>query len=110
MKFYSILKSALKSIMNNKLRSALTMLGLIIGIASVIIVESLVLSVLGGAIGVVLGLGIGNLAENFDFTFNPNSTIVLISFSSSAIIGLIFGIFPAYRAANLNPIDALRTE
>ena len=37
MKFYSILKSALKSIMNNKLRSALTMLGLIIGIASVII-------------------------------------------------------------------------
>ena len=74
------------------------------------LVESLVLSVLGGVIGVVLGLGIGNLAENFDFTFNPNSTIVLISFSSSAIIGLIFGIFPAYRAANLNPIDALRTE
>lgn len=74
------------------------------------LVESLALSVLGGVLGVMLGIGVGNLAENFDFTFNPNSTIVLISFSSSAIIGLIFGIFPAYRAANLNPIDALRTE
>lgn len=74
------------------------------------LVESLALSVLGGIIGVVLGLGIGNLAESFDFTFNPSSNIVLISFLSSAGIGLIFGIFPAYRAANLNPIDALRTE
>lgn len=74
------------------------------------LVESLVISVLGGIIGVILGIGVGNLAENFGYTFNPSTTIVLISFSSSAIIGLIFGIFPAYRAANLNPIDALRTE
>ena len=74
------------------------------------LVESLSLSILGGIIGVLCGIGIGNLAENFGFSFNPNKIIVLISFSSSAIIGLIFGIFPAYRAANLNPIDALRTE
>ena len=74
------------------------------------LVESLALSVLGGIIGVVFGLGIGNLAENFGFSFSPNTTIVLIAFSSSALVGLIFGIFPAYRAANLNPIDALRTE
>lgn len=74
------------------------------------LVESLSLSILGGIIGVLCGIGIGNLAENFGFSFNPNKIIVLISFSSSAIIGLIFGIFPAYRAANLNPIEALRTE
>lgn len=74
------------------------------------LVEALVLSVLGGIIGVVFGISIGYLAENFDFTFNPNGTIVLIAFLASSAIGLIFGIFPAYRAAKLNPIDALRTE
>lgn len=74
------------------------------------LVEALVLSILGGIIGVVFGISIGYLAENFDFTFSPNGTIVLIAFLASSIIGLIFGIFPAYRAAKLNPIDALRTE
>lgn len=74
------------------------------------LVEALVLSILGGIIGVICGLGIGYFVENFDFTFNPNGTIVLIAFLASSIIGLVFGIFPAYRAAKLNPIEALRTE
>lgn len=74
------------------------------------LVEALVLSILGGIIGVIFGISIGYLAENFDFTFNPSGTIVLIAFLASSAIGLIFGIFPAYRAAKLNPIDALRTE
>lgn len=74
------------------------------------LVEALVLSILGGILGVIFGISIGYLAENFDFTFNPNETIVLIAFLASSLIGLIFGIFPAYRAAKLNPIDALRTE
>ena len=67
------------------------------------------MSVLGGIIGVVIGLLIGNFAENFDFTFSPNIGITIIAFLSSAIIGIIFGIFPAYRASKLNPIDALRS-
>ena len=56
------------------------------------------------------GLLIGNSLENFGYTFENSNTVILISFGSSALIGLIFGIFPAYRAAKLNPIDALRTE
>ena len=74
------------------------------------LVEALVLSVLGGIIGIILGLSIGNILEDFDFTFNPSNSIILISFIASSAIGLVFGIFPAYRAAKLNPIEALRTE
>lgn len=74
------------------------------------LIEALVLSLLGGLIGVVLGLLIGNIAENFGFSFTPSSAIIFIAFGSSAAIGLIFGIFPAYRAACLKPIDALRSE
>ena len=74
------------------------------------LVEALVLSILGGVIGVGLGLLIGNIAENFGFTFILSDTTILISFLCSAAIGLVFGIFPAYRAACLNPIDALRQE
>lgn len=74
------------------------------------LVEALVLSILGGVIGIGLGLLIGNIAENFGFTFISSDTTILISFLCSAAIGLVFGIFPAYRAACLNPIDALRQE
>lgn len=74
------------------------------------LVESLMLCVLGGAIGVGLGLGIGKILQTFGFNFSATSGIVIISFASSALIGLVFGIFPAYKASKLNPIDALRTE
>lgn len=74
------------------------------------LVESLVLSLLGGMIGLALGVGIGSLAEKFGYSFTASGSIMIISFSSSAAIGLIFGIFPAYRAACLKPIDALRTD
>ena len=74
------------------------------------LVESLVLSLLGGLIGVFLGLGVGNIAERIGYSFSASTSIIFIAFSSSALIGLIFGIFPAYRAACLKPIDALRTD
>lgn len=74
------------------------------------LIEALVLSLLGGMIGVVLGIVIGNVAEKFNFSFTASPSIIFISFFSSAFIGIIFGIFPAYRAACLKPIDALRTE
>ncbi len=74
------------------------------------LVESLVLSLLGGLIGVMLGITIGGFAEKFGYSFSASTSIILISFSSSALIGIIFGIFPAYRASCLKPIDALRTD
>ncbi len=74
------------------------------------LIESLVLCMLGGIIGVLLGMGTGNLLQIFGFNFVASGKIVVISFLSSAIIGLVFGIFPAYKASKLNPIDALRTE
>ena len=74
------------------------------------LIEALVLSLLGGLIGVVFGLGIGIVVENFGLTFTASGSIILIAFLSSAGIGMIFGIFPAYRAACLRPIDALRTD
>ena len=74
------------------------------------LIESLVLCMLGGTIGVLLGMGIGNLLQIFGLNFVASGKIMIISFLSSAIIGLVFGIFPAYKASKLNPIDALRTD
>ena len=74
------------------------------------LVESLILCILGGTIGVLLGIGVGTILQTFGFNFNSSSGIIMISFIASSLIGLIFGIFPAYKAAKLNPIEALRTE
>jgi putative ABC transport system permease protein len=75
------------------------------------LVEAVTLAALGGIIGILLGLGAGILANNafrVPFVFNPG--IILISFAFSAAVGIIFGYFPARRAAQLDPIEALRPE
>ncbi|MEH6756654.1 MAG: ABC transporter permease [Parasphingorhabdus sp.] len=75
------------------------------------LVESIVLSSLGGLIGIFLALIVGIVAAplmGLDFQFDIQ--INVISFLFSAIIGVVFGYFPARRAAKLNPIDALRSE
>ena len=75
------------------------------------LIEAVVLSSLGGLIGIALAgaasIGMSGLM-NVPFQFDPG--INLISFLFSAAIGVIFGYFPARRAAGLNPIDALRHE
>src|SRR5574344_146935 len=75
------------------------------------LIEAIVLSTWGGIIGIFLGLGIGYLAVGaFDLPYIINSQIILISFVFSTLIGVVFGYFPARKAARLNPIDALRYE
>lgn len=74
------------------------------------LIEALTLSLIGGLIGILIGMSLGEFLVLYGFNFSPSISIILLSFSSSAVIGLIFGIFPAYKAAKLNPIDALRTE
>lgn len=74
------------------------------------LIESLILCILGGIIGVLLGVGIGSILQIFGLSFSVSQGIIALSFLSSAVIGLAFGIFPAYKASKLNPIDALRTE
>ena len=75
------------------------------------LVEAVVLSMLGGLIGLLVAQGVvPGLAPlmQVEYLFDPQ--INVIAFGISALIGIVFGYFPARRAASLNPIDALRHE
>jgi len=75
------------------------------------IVESLLLSLNGGIVGIVLGMIISyavSLTTKWDLIV-PNN-IIIISFFVALFIGMFFGVYPARKAAALNPIDALRSE
>lgn len=73
--------------------------------------ESILLSLVGGGLGIVIGYFISNIIGYF-INISPivSPSIVLISIIISTLIGLIFGVYPARQASILNPIDALRNE
>jgi putative ABC transport system permease protein len=71
--------------------------------------EAITLCAVGGVIGLCLGSAIA-LAVSIWFPAALSTLWVTVAFLSSCAIGLIFGIYPAWKAANLNPIDALRYE
>ena len=75
------------------------------------LVEAIVLAVFGGIIGIILGLGLAGwavYAMSIPFTTNPS--VIALAFVFSGLIGVVFGYFPARRAARLDPIEALRHE
>ena len=75
------------------------------------LVEAVVLSLFGGLAGVLLGLSLAWLATTgLKVPFMVDTTIVLVAFGFSALVGVVFGYFPARRAAHLDPIEALRHE
>lgn len=80
-------------------------------ILSQFIVESVLLSVAGGLLGVALGIGIAKLVSAFGAMTTVLSPVsIIVSFLFAFVVGLFFGVYPAYKAANLDPIVALRHE
>ena len=75
------------------------------------LVEAVMLSTLGGCIGVLFGVGGAALASKFlKMPFVVVPWIIVVAFISSALIGVVTGFLPARKAAKLNPIEALRHE
>ncbi len=75
------------------------------------LIEAIILCFIGGVVGIIIGIGIGNLAGSF---LSAQAAIpvdwVIIGISLCVLVGIIFGTYPAYKAANLDPIEALRYE
>jgi putative ABC transport system permease protein len=75
------------------------------------LIEATVLSALGGIFGVIIGLSLAAIASSLlAIPFVPSIAVIALSVGFSALIGMVFGFFPAMRGARLDPIDALRHE
>ncbi len=75
------------------------------------LIESIVLSVVGGVVGIAFGWGVALLVKRLaQLTTYVSAQAVTLAVGFSIAVGLFFGIYPASRASNLNPIDALRYE
>ena len=80
-------------------------------IMSQFLVESAVLSLVGGAIGIGVGVAAAKLTTalaGWPTIISPS--FLVIAFVFSATVGVVFGLYPAHKASRLNPIDALRYE
>ncbi len=73
--------------------------------------ETFILTAAGGILGILLGLGIPSIVEHYGKmpTVVKTSSLIL-AFGISSAVGIIFGLYPAYRAANMDPIESLRHE
>jgi putative ABC transport system permease protein len=75
------------------------------------LIEALTLSILGGLIGIVLGLGVSaGIARLAGWSFVLSPTVIAVAVLFSLAVGVVFGVWPARQAARLDPISALRWE
>jgi putative ABC transport system permease protein len=75
------------------------------------LVEALTLSLAGGVLGVLLGVGSAQwLASRFHWATLIQPEVITVSVAFSALVGVVFGLYPAHKASRLDPIDALRFE
>jgi len=73
--------------------------------------ESLLMCLIGGAIGIAIGFGCALAVRTLtSFPASVQTWVAILGLVLSSIIGLFFGIYPAWKAANLDPVNALRTE
>ena len=73
------------------------------------VIESAVMAATGGAVGILLSLAVSKIVDMF-FTSSVPLSAILVGLALSTAVGLFFGIYPASKAAKLDPIEALRTE
>ena len=76
-----------------------------------IVVESILITVIGSIIGLIIGLGLVFIASkllNVEYIVNPS--FIGVSLAVSMIAGAVIGVYPAYKAAKLRPVEALRRE
>ncbi|HET7536153.1 MAG TPA: FtsX-like permease family protein, partial [Candidatus Didemnitutus sp.] len=75
------------------------------------LIEAVILSSMGGIIGILLGIGSSQLISKFNgWPVLVSTTSVVVAFVFSAAVGMFFGFYPARKASELDPIDALRYE
>jgi putative ABC transport system permease protein len=75
------------------------------------LIESMIISAIGGVIGTALGIaiaGVGMSFANIAVVIDPKVVVLAVAFS--ALVGMFFGLYPARKAAKMDPIEALRYE
>ena len=72
--------------------------------------ESAAISLIGGVLGVGIGFGVIPLVKQFNVRVEPNLTACLVALGFAVLTGTMFGLYPAWKASRLEPVEALNAE